>query len=352
MNTLNYIGCKKTLLNYIRKAVLEYIGSSKNEIRFSERKFADLFAGTGIVGGSLASMFGVVEANDLEYYSYTINCALLKCPYTEKLALFIEKLNALEGIEGIISKHYSPTEGCERLFFTVENAMKCDAMRQQIEIWLQEERIDVHEYAFLVASVLVSIDKVANTTSVYGAYLKKFKKSALKPLVCQPIHTFAELEVEDNEVHQGKTEELVKSKTFDIVYMDPPYNQRQYGANYAPLNYIAYYDETIKVLGKTGLIKDYNKSDFCSKRKVKECFRSTLEDLKCKCLILSYNNEGLLNIEELKEILLQKGQVILYRIKYNKFKAHQRVDKKYVEEYLWVVDTEGEVGVFEERSAF
>jgi len=61
-----------------------------------------------------------VEANDLEYYSYTINCALLKCPYTEKLALFIEKLNTPEGIEGIISKHYSPTEECERLFYCRE----------------------------------------------------------------------------------------------------------------------------------------------------------------------------------------------------------------------------------------
>jgi len=70
-----------------------------------------------------------------------------------------------------------------------------------------------------------------------------------------------------------------------------------------------------------------------------EAFINLIGDVKCNYLILSYNNEGLLNIEEIKKILLSKGAVKLYKIKYTKFKSQEKVDKKFVEEYIWVVDT-------------
>jgi adenine-specific DNA-methyltransferase len=121
--------------------------------------------------------------------------------------------------------------------------------------------------------------------------------------------------------------------------MDPPYNQRQYGANYSPLNYIAHYDKDIVLNGKTALMANYNKSDFCKKTEVTKTFETLVEGIRCKWLIISYNNEGLIPINEFKNILLKKGNVKMYKIKYNKFKAHQNVDKKFVEEYVWVVNT-------------
>jgi adenine-specific DNA-methyltransferase len=125
---------------------------------------------------------------------------------------------------------------------------------------------------------------------------------------------------------------------YDVVYMDPPYNQRQYSANYCPLNYIAFYDNKIKLNGKTGTIDGYNKSGFCSKVKVYNSFKTILDNVKCKYIFISYNNEGLLNCEELKQLLSKYGQVKLYKIPYKKFKAQKSVKGDNVYEYLWVIN--------------
>jgi len=150
-----------------------------------------------------------------------------------------------------------------------------------------------------------------------------------------------------NKVFHMKMEDLIIDETFDIVYLDPPYNQRQYSANYSPLNYIAQYED-IELTGKTGLIKDYNKSDFCKKSTIKETFTDAIDTIKCKYLILSYNNEGLMSFDDIKKILISKGNVKLYKIEYNKFKAQKNVNGDKVYEYIWFVDTNNINNKFEE----
>ena len=334
MNTLNYIGCKHTLFDTLLFVCKENVDDMKN------KTLMDLFAGTGTVGFNMLDHFKKCEANDLEYYSYIINYALLKCNYTENIKKRIEICNSLEAKEGLIYNNFSPTPTCERMFFTNNNATKADTIREYLNKQLELNKIDDNEYYFLLASLLVSIDKVANTSCVYGAYLKEFKKTALKDLVLKPIHTRVEIN-EENNVYNRLAETFAEpdSKYYDVIYMDPPYNQRQYSANYSPLNYIAHYDKNIVLKGKTALIENYNKSNFCKKTEVKKAFTELINGVKCNYLIISYNNEGLLSIEEFQKILLKKGLVKLYKIQYNKFKAQQSVDKKFVEEYLWVVDT-------------
>ena len=92
------------------------------------------------------------------------------------------------------------------------------------------------------------------------------------------------------------------------------------------------------VKGKTGLIENYNKSSFCKKGDVVKTFISLITGLRCKYLIISYNNEDLISMEEFKKIVMKKGFVKLYKIQYNKFKAQKTVTEQYVEEYLWVID--------------
>ena len=159
-------------------------------------------------------------------------------------------------------------------------------------------------------------------------------KSAEKKFKLKPIHANCELNEEVMVVI--KIEDLVTEMDFDVVYLDP-YNHRQYGSNYSPLNYIAEYDENIVLTGKTGLIKGYNKSDFCSKQRIKNTFEKLIEDIKCKYLLLSYNNEGILKQREIKEILMKRGDVKLFKIIYNKFKAQMSVQLKHTIEYLWFV---------------
>jgi adenine-specific DNA-methyltransferase len=347
MNTLNYIGCKHTLLEKLTEIIEKNIPDTR------EKSFLDLFAGTGIVGFNMRNKFKTVSANDLEVYSYIINSALLKASYSPRMQSLIDDCNEVSPVEGLIYTNYSPNENCERMFFTSENAQKCDAIRSYIDTQFEQKNITENERVFLIASLLVSMDKVANTASVYGSYLKEYKKTALKPLVLTPIHKNENANTSLNRVYNQKAEDLVNAEdnTFwDVIYLDPPYNQRQYAANYAPLNYIAQYTN-LTLKGKTGLIEDYNKSEFCSKTKVKSAFEKLIKNSKCSYLLLSYNNEGLLDIETLKTILREKGNVKLHKIEYKKFKSFKGDNTK-VEEYFWVIDVvnkkEGELGSFEE----
>jgi adenine-specific methyltransferase len=141
----------------------------------------------------------------------------------------------------------------------------------------------------LLASLLEAIDKVANTASVYGAFLKKLKESAKKPLILKPI--FPPINDYENEVFNEDINSFIKGRKFDVVYLDPPYNERQYSANYHLLETIAKYDiPTIK--GKTGL-RDYNeqKSLYSKKTEVKQIFSDLIQNLDAKYIFLSYNDE-------------------------------------------------------------
>jgi adenine-specific DNA-methyltransferase len=298
----------------------------------NSKTFMDLFAGTGTVGFNMLNHFNKCDANDVEYYSYVINCALLKCSYTKNIEKIINECNNLALVDGLIYNNFSPTNSCERMFFSNNNARKADSIRQYIGNLYKTRQIAENEFYFLLASLLVSIDKVANTSCVYGSYLKAYKASALKDLVLKPIHTRSYIK-EGNTVYNEFAEKLIEvdsGKYYDVIYIDPPYNQRQYSANYSPLNYIAHYDENIILKGKTALIDNYNKSKFCKKTEVKRVFTDLINGTNSNYLVISYNNEGLLSIEELKKILLKKGLVKLYKIQYNKFKAQKGVDKKFV----------------------
>lgn len=333
MNTLNYIGSKQTLCPILTDIITAEISDLKS------LSFLDMFAGTGSVGFRFQELTNTCYANDLEYYSFIINNALLKCNYSIKLQKFIDYFNTLDGVDGLIYTNYSLNDNCERMFFTPENARKCDAIRNYIEELKITNSIDINDYYFLLASLIVSMDKVANTSCVYGAYLKEYKKSALKKMTVIPIHTKIDIKFDTNQVFNITAEELSKKDLyFDIIYMDPPYNQRQYSANYCPLNYIAYYDNNIILKGKTGTIDGYNKSNFCSKIKVYDSFKTILDNIKCKYIFISYNNEGLLGYDELIKLFSSYGELKLYKIPYKKFKAQKNVSGDTVFEYLWFIN--------------
>ncbi len=348
VSSLNYIGAKKQLLPFLDSVITPSLAATD--------VFCDLFAGSGIVSCYFANKARFVISNDIEQYSYIINSAFLRTPYTDKLQGIINDINAnIASITNdtisddlntdIIYHNFSPTSSCERMFFTNNNALRIDKARQYIEALHLTNTINTTEKNYLIASLIVSVDKLANTTSVYGAYLKKFKASALQPLVIKPLHTFAntELNSSENQVFNldanvlASNEELMSS--VDVVYIDPPYCARQYGANYSPLNYIALYNNSLVLTGKTGLIENYYKSDFAKKTNVKEAFKKLILGLKCKkSIYVSYNSEGLLTKDELKQIFTQKGNVTLYYKPYRKFKSNKDVETAQVYEYLFHID--------------
>lgn len=337
---MNYIGSKHKLSKFIFETVVETCG--KNPARpaggLSQKTFCDLFAGTGIVGRNFKPHVKQVIANDVEYYSYVLNRNYIGNHRNFEYENLIKELNALPGKKGFVFENYSEggTEG--RNYFTSNNGQKIDAIRQQIESWKSSGSIDDDPYFFLLASLLESADKVANTASVYGAYLKHIKASAAKKLVLRPA-VFQQT-ASSHQVFQKDSNELIKQIEGDILYLDPPYNARQYGANYHMLNTIAKYD-TFVPKGKTGL-RDYYKSDWCKTGEVLKSFEELIENAQFKYIFLSYNNEGLMGQKEVQTIMERFGKYTLKTKKYQRFKADKTENRNHKAtetfEYLHILE--------------
>lgn len=331
---MNYIGSKKSLLSFLDESVNAVVGKAAES-------FCDIFAGTGAVGTYFKRRGYQIIANDIQYYAYVLNrhyignhkllpfdglvdkLSLSNIAVENRSAAVCAFLERLEGTSGFIYKNYalggSVGTEFERMYFSDENAERCDAIRTKIEEWKNSGKITEDEYFFLLATLLESIDKTANTASVYGAFLKKLKNSAKTALTMQPV----ELILNDKEhfIYNQDANQLIRKIKSDILYMDPPYNERQYCANYHLLETIAKYDNPV-IFGKTGL-RNYKeqKSRYCSKSSVKEAFKDIVENARVKYIFLSYNNEGLLGLDDIKEVFSQKGEYGCFKREYNRFKA-------------------------------
>lgn len=312
---MNYIGSKlKLCQNFLPNVIRAICGDD-----LTQKSFCDIFAGTGIVGRTFKTSVKKVISNDIEYYSYVLNKNYIENhrEISNRNDLITE-LNNLTIIEdGFIYKNYCLGGNGERQYFSDDNGKKIDTIRTTIENWKNERRISDNQYYFLLCSLLESADKVANTASVYGAYLKSLKKSAQKELILEP----AEYELNENEhqVFNKDANELIKEIEGDILYLDPPYNARQYGANYHLLNTIAEY-KSFEPKGKTGL-RNYSRSKYCSANTVKEEFESLIQNANFKYIFLSYNNEGLMSVDDVKKIMTKYGHYELAQTDYQRFKA-------------------------------
>lgn len=321
---MNYIGSKKTLLPWIDEIIHTHVTTPI-------QTFGDGFAGTGNVASYFQTKHSyTITASDTETYSWVVTHVRLNVPYTETIQHLIDDLNAQPDTTciGLIARNYSPLG--DRMYFTEFNARRIDTLRQAID----ELTIDQDTRFFLLASLILAADKISNVSCTYGAYLKRFKASAMKPLTLVPLHTNKTLRPLHT-VHQKPVCE-VDWNACDVLYLDPPYNSRQYGANYFLLNYILTYED-VPLHGKTG-IPSYYKSGFCQKANVRDEFHALFRTLKCKHVFLSYNDEGILSHDELRHLLSQYGRVTLHSKPYKKFKAQSSVQRACVNEYLWIID--------------
>lgn len=337
---MNYIGSKHKLSSFIFETVTEFCGND-----LSQKVFCDLFAGTGIVGRNFRPHVKQVISNDIEYYSYVLNRNYIGNHFEFEYEAFIDKLNSLDGIKGFIFENYCENGKADRNYFTEENGQKIDAIRTQIEEWKESKIISEDQYYFLLTALLEAADKVANTASVYGAYLKHIKKSAAKALIIQAAKLNKDLLgtsllEQHNLIFQKDANHLIKEIEGDILYLDPPYNARQYGANYHLLNTIAKYD-TFVPKGKTGL-RDYYKSDWCKTGEVLKSFEELIENAQFKYIFLSYNNEGLMSQKQVQSVMERFGNYSLKTKKYQRFKADKTENRNHKAsetfEYLHILE--------------
>lgn len=322
---MNYIGSKFKLKHFLLESISQEIKAWGVDLQTCV--FTDLFSGTATVGKIFKNRVKKIISNDKEFYSFVLAKNYIQnSKELQRADFLIQILNEkTPPCKGKIYQHYALGGGENRQYFSDFNAMKIDGIRKRLSLWKDENFIDEKEYFFLLPSLLKSADKVANTASVYGAFLKNLKKSAQKTLVLRPA--IFEPSANENEVYNEDANTLIKKIQSDILYLDPPYNSREYGANYHILNTIALYDDFIPS-GKTGL-RSYEKSPWCKKRLVYGELKNLIKNAKAKFIFLSYNDEGLLSLNDIKELFEKYGEYKLQQKEHQRFKADsKRIQKQ------------------------
>ena len=342
---LNYIGSKFQLLDWITSNMKEKTGWDS----FANKRIGDMFSGTGIVSYYFRKHQAQVISNDAELYSSIITYAFTRSIYTENCKKIIENFqkdiqdNKHLSTIGFITTHYSPYNSCERKFFTIENAQRIDYLRHSLEII--KENISFDEYQFILASILLSADAVSNVPAVYGCFLKNFKTKAQKNLTLMPIHNNTSQAVDGSNTfnYDVLNIDFIRSFETDMVYLDPPYNARQYSKNYFPLNIIAKTPEILltemPLKGKTGIPADCFISPFCKKGGVVEkAFDLLFRELKTKWIFLSYNSESIVSKEKMLDIMKNYGDASVIERDYKRFKSFEYNKDVEIKEYLFCLN--------------
>ena len=337
---MRYIGNKTNLLNNINQVI-------KDNCDGNEKIFCDLFSGTSSVARFFKNRYKIIS-NDILYFSYVLQKATIsnnEIPSFEKLKNKLNIDNVLDYLESIninrkkykkfIYNNYSPNDNCERMYLISDNAKRIDYIRNTIEKWKEERLISDNEYFYLLAALIEGVPFVSNITGTYGAYLKDWDKRAFKKFEMVRLNVINNNE--ENECYQEDANELIKEISGDILYIDPPYNSRQYLPNYHLLETIARYDEP-KINGKTG-IREYNKekSNYCIRSKVYSQLEELISNAKFKHIIMSYNQEGMLKKEEIEHILKKYGNEKTYKLYQIPYKQYQnKLTQKREEHYEYI----------------
>lgn len=338
---MRFIGCKENLLNFIETFI------KQKDIKGNV--FCDLFAGTASVGKHFKKLGYKIISSDLLYFSFVLQKVYIEqnqYPKFERLlkylkinpvkeALFksdsqnakevINYLNELEGEEGFIYKNYSPegTNGQSyvRKYFTGDNARKIDAIREKINEWKKTNLINEQEYFFLLCSLIEAVPFVANISGTFAAFLKEWDKRAFKKLTLQVPDI-----IKSNETHKvfniNGLDVLDQVKDIDILYLDPPYNERQYAPNYHILETIAKWDKP-KIKGITGMRPYENqKSEFCNPKTGIKALEEILNKGNFKHLLLSYNEEGIMPKNEIVKLFNKNGKTEIVEQDYRRYKSN------------------------------
>lgn len=304
-----FLGNKYKLLGFIKDIVNEKCNN------FSV--FCDIFAGTGVVGEKFNERDIKVIANDFLVSNYIPLKVFLGTDIADfqKIEKKIDLLNNLEGYEdNYFSEHFGNT------YFTLENARKIGVIREKID----EITNDQHEKLVLIASLLYAVDKVANTVGHYDAYRKEL--DTIQPLRLL-VPDFKPENNVNNEIYKEDANQLIRRISCDVLYIDPPYNSRQYSDTYHLLENLAIWKKPL-VYGKAKKMdRSHIKSNYCLQSALKT-FTDLISNANCKHILLSYNNTGeakdersnaRISDEQIINILKSRGEVDIFERDYKAF---------------------------------
>ncbi len=352
---MRYYGCKNRLLDFIEEGV------EKTGINHGS-SFCDLFSGTTVVAQHFKKKGYTVFANDMLEFSYAIAKTYIgnnQQPFfkglkrevvgvngsRQNIISIIDYLNNLPAVEGFIYENYCPSgtkKGVyQRQYFSDENGKKIDAIRSKIQEWKENQLVTNDEFYILLTSLLEAVPFVANISGNYAAFLKFWDPRSLKPMRLK-VPNIPESK-RKNEAFKLDANQLIRKLPCDILYMDPPYNGRQYASNYFMLELIAegwFNGKEPQIYGKTGMRPyEEQKSSYCRTKEVKETFQDLVRNADTKYMLLSYNDEGLMSEEEISNILSLRGKVKIFNREHRRYRSinQDEDDRRIVKEKLYFV---------------
>jgi adenine-specific DNA-methyltransferase len=282
--------------------------------------FADIFSGTGIIAATALQFYNHIILNDHLFSNNIIYQAFFTNKQWNKIKInkIINEYNRIK--PGQIDKNYF-SENFGDKYFSNNNAKIIGFIRDDIE--KKKAKLNQKEYHILLASLIYSVDKIANTVGHYDAYIKKPIKDITFKL--SNINPFKGREVE---IYREDTNLLARKIFADIVYIDPPYNSRQYSRFYHLLETLIKWEKA-KLYGVALKPIPENTSEYC-KTNASSFFADLIENLNCKYIAVSYNNtyspksnssKNKITLEEIKNILDLKGPTKVYEKKHKYFNA-------------------------------
>ena len=382
---ISYIGNKRALLGPLATVFAELLPERSRRAQV----LLDPFCGSGSVARLGRRLGFRVYANDVEEYAWWINSAYLGITAGELASLFrgdggidavVTELNALPPRNGYLSANFAPKDTetadyrTERLFYTTENARRIDAIRTEIERRYPQDTtrlppfdaVDARpvdaaarEKQLLVAVLLWQASVHANTSGVFKAYHHGFGGFGGDSLgrIRSAVRLHRPVLVDSG--GPGWTSCLdavrfLRERSGDLCYLDPPYNQHQFGSNYHLLNSIARWDrppvspsigDDGRLLDKAGIRRDWTetRSRFCSRRLAGDALRHLLDTVDARFIVLSYGTGGMIPIEPLIDLLADHGQVDVRTIDHAAYRGGRQSPARQTRatELLFVVERPG-----------
>lgn len=306
-----YLGNKFALSEFIHNVVYENCSNINTVV--------DIFSGTGVVANIFQDK--IITTNDILYSNYISHCAwFLPQDYNEfKVAKLINKFNQIHTSENnYMRKNFADT------YFSADNCSKIGYVREYIENIYQKGNINFKEYAILITSLLYGMDKIANTVGHYDAYRKIVEKE--RNLII-PIISPQKNNNPKNQCFNQDANTLIEQIECDLLYLDPPYNSRQYSDAYHLLENVALWQKP-EVFGiARKMNRTHIKSNYCTIQATKS-FEDLIQKSKARYILFSYNNmakkgndrsNAKISDDDIMRILRKKGKVTIFEQYYKSF---------------------------------
>lgn len=333
---MRYLGNKESIADKIKEVI-----EKKVDIRH-ETVIFDAFCGMGSVANVFKTTCNLIINDNLNCATTYAFGRIVGSACTFDLLGFnpFDFFNMSDNtLKGFFYNTYS-LGNSTRMYLSEYNAARVDYFREAIEEWNSNNLLTTEEYKYLLACLMESVSFVSNTAGVYGAFLKKWDNRALKNIkfmdvsdgIC-PTHETA--------VYTDKLENIVGKIQCDILYLDPPYTQNQYGTQYHLLETLIINDKPEKISKVTGSRNTREmRSDWSKKYKVHILLDKILAETSAKHIFLSYNNAGDMSKEYIESIMKRYGVEETFesiKIPYKKYENWKSQNTNTHYEYLFYI---------------